>query len=140
MRHNRRGGVLLTDCSGTEEVMEGSRVYLHRGRSTEPLPFQSGDVLGMLVRQQRSADISPLVVEEAQPTGYRRDRNGVYETGFTTSPGSTITSYTPLLALTLCESSVLAGYIISSNMCGPTQVLMIQIQTQTAQKLNFQGK
>jgi hypothetical protein len=101
----RRGGVLLEDCSsGTEEVVEGSQVYLHRGSTTEPLRFQSGDVLGMLVRQQRSADITPLVVEEDQPTGYRRDRNGAFETGANTTTGSTVTSFAPLLALTLCES------------------------------------
>ena len=104
--------MLLEDCSsGVEEVVEGSLVHLHRGRTIEPLEFQPGDVLGMLVRQQSSADITPLVVEvEDKSTGYRRERNGVFQTGSSTSACTRVTSFSPLLALTLCESLCRASY------------------------------
>lgn len=99
----RRGGHLLDDCSNMEEVVEGSNVYLHHGYITEKLlHFEPGDVLGMLLRLNRSSDFSPLLVRTNNTTGFYNARSGLYTNKTTLSSGP-LTVNSPLLSLDLCE-------------------------------------
>ena len=95
-------------------MVEGSAVFLHQGRMTELLRFQQGDVLGLLLRQERSSDYTPLLVEEDDSTGFSYGRSGPYMINHTLSQGTT-TNKLPLLSLQLCESLIHTVYIVQCS-------------------------
>ena len=93
----------MDSCSGSEEVIKGTGIHLHQGRTTDlSLKFQPGDVLGMLLRLETSSNYAPLLVEEEHNTGFTSFKNGPYENGFTISQG-TSTNKSPLFSLELCK-------------------------------------
>lgn len=99
----------MDDCSDMEEVVEGTDVYLHRGYITEkPLHFQPGDVLGMLLRLNRSSDFSPLLVRTHDATGFYYIKNGPYRENDTLYSSNSVTYNSPLISLELCESHSLS--------------------------------
>ena len=90
----------MDDCREKEEVVEGGGVYLHRGKTTELLHFEPGDVLGMLLRLNSSSGYTPLLREEGRNTGLSIFRNG--RSQMLTLSDSTTMSL--LLSVELCES------------------------------------
>lgn len=81
----------------------GTGVYLHRGNITgNLLYFQPGDVLGMLMRLNRSSDFAPLLMRSSDATGLSVFRNGPFPDNATHS-ASSVTFNSPLLSLELCE-------------------------------------
>ena len=117
----------MDSCSSDEEVAEGTGVYLHQTTARELLYFQPGDVLGMLMRLQRSADFSPLLVDEDHTTGFSYSRSGPYENGTSLFEGPT-TDRSLLLSLELCEchtTSEVSKYVFKFVLL---QVLIMQLQ------------
>ena len=92
-------------CPSEEEVVEGTGVYLHHGRTTDQsLQFQPGDVLGMLTRLKRSSNYSPLMVEEDHNTGFTTVKNGPYPDDFELPGGSRpSTNKKPLFSVRICK-------------------------------------
>ena len=78
-------------------------VYLHEGRVTVTslLRFQPGDVLGMLVRQERSSGYIPLVADKGDVTGFNNTRLGPYPVDHMLPPVNP-TQKSPLFSLQLC--------------------------------------
>lgn len=93
----------MDDCSGKEEVVEGTGVYLHQGDAIELLYFHQGDVLGMLLRLMKSSDYAPLLVATENTTSYSYTRNGPYGINHRLSPQSAKKT-SLLLSLKICEA------------------------------------